>query len=48
MESAAGFYSFDSYTHHEFLLKNGVGKTCLWKKYILPFQCVQKQGEKNF
>ena len=35
-------------THREFLLRNGVGKTCLWKKYILLYECIQKQGKKNF
>ena len=34
--------------HREFLLRNGVGKICLWKKYILPYECIQKQGNKNF
>ena len=24
-------------THCEFLLRNGIGKTCLWKKHILVF-----------
>ena len=35
-------------THCEFLLRNGVGKTCLRKKYILLYECIQKQGKKNF
>ena len=29
-------------SHREFLLRNGVGKTCLWKKYILLDECIQK------
>ena len=24
--------------HREFLIRNGVGKTCLWKKYILNYE----------
>ena len=35
-------------SHREFLLRNGVGKTCLWKNYILLYECIQKQGKKNF
>ena len=34
--------------HREFLLRNGVGKTCLWKKYILLYECIQKQGKRIF
>ena len=34
--------------HREFLLRNRVGKTCLWKKYILLCECIQKQGKNNF
>jgi hypothetical protein len=26
-----------SKTHREFRLRNGRGKTCLWKKYILVY-----------
>ena len=35
-------------THCEFRLRNGRGKTCLWKKYILVYFHRQKQGKKNF
>ena len=35
-------------THCEFRLRNGRGKTCLWKKYILVYLHRQKQGKKNF
>ena len=35
-------------SHREFLLRNGVGKTCLWKKYILLRECIQKHWKKNF
>ena len=38
----------DSILHREFLLRNGVGKTCLLKKYILLCECIQKQGKMNF
>ena len=33
-------------TLREFLLRNGVGKTCVWKKYILLYECIQRQGKK--
>ena len=32
------FYIADIYTPHEFLLRNGVGKTCLWEKNILFYE----------
>ena len=35
-------------SHREFLLRNEVGKICLWKKYILLYECIQMQGKKNF
>ena len=35
-------------SHREFLLRNGIGKTCLWKKYILLYECRQNQGKNNF
>ena len=34
--------------HREFLLRNGVGKECLWKKHILTHEIIQKQGKKFF
>ena len=38
----------DCSAHHEFLLRNGIGKTYLWKKYILLYECRKNQGKKNF
>ena len=35
-------------THCEFLLRNGTGKTCLWKKYIFFYDSRKNQGKKNF
>ena len=32
-------------SHREFLQRNGVGRTCLWKKYILLYECRQNQGK---
>ena len=29
----------------EFLFRNGTGKTYLWEKYILLYECRQNQGE---
>ena len=37
----------ESWSNREFLLRNGVGKTCLWKKYILLCECIQKQRKKT-
>ena len=34
--------------HCEFWLWNGIGKTWLWKKYILVYSDRPKQGSKNF
>ena len=42
------FKGLISGTHCEFRLRNGRGKTCLWKKYILVYLHRQKQGKKNF
>ena len=41
-------YENEITSHREFLLRYGVGKTCLWKKYILLYECIQMQGKKNF
>ena len=35
-------------THCEFLLRNGTGKTCLWKKCIFFYDSRKNQGKKNF
>ena len=35
-------------SHREFLLRNDKGKICLWKKYILLYECRKNQVEKNF
>ena len=34
--------------HREILLRNGVGKICLWKKFIVLCECIQKQGKRIF
>ena len=33
-------------SHREFWLRNGVDKTCLWKKCILQYKCRQNQDNK--
>ena len=35
-------------SHCEFWLRNGIGKICLWKKYILIYEWRQNQEKKNF
>ena len=34
--------------HCEVLLRKWAGKKCLWKKFILLYECIQKQGKNNF
>ena len=34
-------------THRKFWLRNGRGKTCLWKKYMLVYFDSQKPGKKK-
>ena len=36
------------WTHREFWLRNNVGKTCLWKQYMLLYECRLNYGNKNF
>ena len=35
-------------SHREFLLRNGIGKTCVWENYMLVYECEQNLGKKNF
>ena len=35
-------------TLHEFLLKNDIGKTCLWQKYVLVYLDSKSRGRKLF
>jgi hypothetical protein len=35
------------YSHREFRLRNGIGKTCLWKKYM-PTLTAKSRGGKIF
>ena len=46
--AASGQTTFSYLSPREFLLRNGVGNTCLWRKYILPYEYIQKRGKKNF
>ena len=35
-------------THREFWPRYGIGKTCLWKKYILLYECKKSRGKRIF